>query len=87
MWTWHVERALKLAKQRQTLGFRIRSQNLNSHSAASIPVGALLACCQGIVVVDKVASTVPLGRFAFTTTSKLPPGSLVQLARRLRKHA
>ena len=44
-----------------------------SHSAASIPIGTLLPCCQGIVVVGKEASTVPLAHFILTT--KLAPGA------------
>ena len=59
---------------------------LNSHSVASMPVGALLACCQELVAMDKEASRARLTHF--TPHDKLGAHleSFSTLTRQLRKH-
>jgi len=61
MWISHAVRPLKSDELCHTLGVEISSPNLNSDNVPSI--GTLLACCQGLVVVDKEASTIRLIHF------------------------
>jgi len=61
MWISHSERPLKSNELCHALAVEIGSPNLNSHNVPSI--GTLLACCQGLVVVDKEASTIRLIHF------------------------
>jgi len=58
MWISHAERPLKPDELCHALAVEIGSPNLNSDNVPSI--GTLLACCQGLVVVDKEASTIRL---------------------------
>jgi len=55
MWISHSERPLKIDELCQALGVEIGSSDLDSDDVPSI--GTLLACCQGLVTVDKMAST------------------------------
>ena len=58
MWISHSERPLKAEEVCHALAIEIGSPNLNVDNAPSI--GALLACCQGLVVIEKEVSTVRL---------------------------
>ena len=61
MWISHLERPLKANELCHALGVEIGSLNLTADNVPSI--GTLLACCQGLVTVDKEASTVRLIHF------------------------
>jgi len=61
MWISHSERPLKSDELRHALAVEIGSPNFSSDNVPSI--GTLLACCQGLVVVDKEASDVRLIHF------------------------
>ena len=61
MWISYSERPLKAVELCHTLAVEIGSPNLNSDSVPSI--GTVLACCQGLVAVDKEASTIRLIHF------------------------
>jgi len=58
MWISHAERPLKPDDLCQALAVEIGSLDLNTDDVPSI--GTLIACCQGLVFVDKEASTVRL---------------------------
>ena len=58
MWIFHAERPLNPDELLHALAVEIGSPNLNSDNIPSI--GTLLYCCQGLVAVDKEASTVRL---------------------------
>ena len=58
MWISHAERPLNHYELCHALAVEIGSPNLNTDNVPSI--GTLLACCQGLVFVDKEASTVRL---------------------------
>jgi len=58
MWIFHAERPLKADELLHALAVEIGSPNLNSDNIPSI--GPLLYCCQGLVAIDKEASTVRL---------------------------
>ena len=61
MWILRVERPLKPSDLRYALAVEIGSPNFNSDNVPSIET--LLSCCQGLVVVDRGASTVRLIHF------------------------
>jgi len=61
MWISHAERPLKPDELLHALAIEIGSPDLNSDNILSI--GTLLACCQGLVVIDKEASVVRLIHF------------------------
>jgi len=61
MWVSHSERPLKVVELCHALAVEIRSPNLNADNVPSI--GTLLACCQGLLAVDKEASAVRLIHF------------------------
>jgi len=61
MWITHSERPLKVVELCHALAVEIGSPNLNDDDVPSI--GTLLTCCQGLVAVDKEASTVRLIHF------------------------
>ena len=61
MWVSHSERPLKANELCHALAVEIGSPNLNTDNVPSI--GTLLACCQGLIAVDKEASTVRLIHF------------------------
>ena len=63
MWISHAERPLKPDELCHALAVETGSPNLNIDNVPSI--GTLLACCQGLVFVDKEASTVRLIHFTF----------------------
>jgi len=56
MWISHAERPLKPDELLHALAIEIGSPDLNSDNIPSI--GTLLVCCQGLIVIDKEASTV-----------------------------
>ena len=58
MWISHSERPLKASELCHALGVEIGSPDINADNIPSIVT--LLACCQGLVTVDKEASTVRL---------------------------
>ena len=58
MWISHAERPLKADELRHALAVEIGSPDLNTDNLPSI--GTLLACCQGLVVVEKETSTIRL---------------------------
>ena len=58
MWISHAERPLKTDELCQALAVEIGSLNLHPDGVPSI--GTLLTCCQGLITVDKEASTVRL---------------------------
>ena len=53
----HAEQPLKPDELCHALAVQIRSPDLNSDNVP--PIGTLLSCCQGLVVVDKEASNCP----------------------------
>ena len=61
MWISHSERPLKADELCHALAVRIGSADLDGDNVPSI--GTLLACCQGLITVDKEASTVRLIHF------------------------
>ena len=61
MWISHAERPLNTGELCHALSVEIGSPNLNADNVPSI--GTLLACCQGLVVIEKEASTVRLIHF------------------------
>ena len=61
MWISYSERPLKADELLHALAVEIGSPNLNSDNIP--PTGTLLSCCQGLVVIDKEASTVRLIHF------------------------
>jgi len=61
MWVSHAERPLNPDELRHALAVEIGSPSFNNDNTPSI--GTFLACCQGLVVVDKEASTVRLIHF------------------------
>jgi len=61
MWISHSERPLEANELCHALAVEIGSPNLNADNVPSI--GTVLACCQGLVVVEKEASTVRLIHF------------------------
>jgi len=61
MWISHAERPLKPDELCHALAVEIGSPNLNADNIP--PIRTLLACCQGLVVVDKEASTIRLIHF------------------------
>ena len=61
MWISHSERPLKASELCHALAVEIGSPYLNTDNVPSI--GTLLTCCQGLVAVDKKASTVRLVHF------------------------
>jgi len=61
MWISHSERPLKVDELRHALGVELGSADLDGDNVPSI--GTLLGCCQGLVSVDKGASTVQLTHF------------------------
>ena len=58
MWIFHAERPLKPDELLHALAVEIGSPDLNSDNIPSI--GTVLYCCQGLVTIDKEASTVRL---------------------------
>ena len=61
MWISHSERPLKANELCHALAVEIESPYLNTDNAPSI--GTLLACCQGLVAIDKETSTARLIHF------------------------
>ena len=61
MWISHSERPLKADELSHALSVEIGSPNLNTDNIPSI--GTVLACCQGLVIVEKETSTVRLIHF------------------------
>jgi len=61
MWICHSERPLGAGELCHALAVEIGSPNLNTDNVPS--TGTLLACCQGLVAIDKKASTVRLIHF------------------------
>ena len=61
MWISHSERPLKPDELCYALAVEIGSPDLDADNVPSL--GTLLACCQGLVVIDKEASTVRLIHF------------------------
>jgi len=61
MWISHAERPLNPDELLYALAIEIGSPDLNSDNILS--TGTLLACCQGLIVIDKEASTVRLIHF------------------------
>ena len=61
MWISHSERPLTVEEICHALAVEIGSPNLNTHNVPSI--STLLACCQGLVVVDEEGSTIRLIHF------------------------
>ena len=61
MWISHAERPLKANELCHALSVEIGSPSLNGDNVPSI--GTLLACCQGLIIIDKEASTARLIHF------------------------
>jgi len=61
MWICHAERPLQVDELRHALAVEIGATDFDGENAPSI--GALLGCCQGLIMVDKEASTVRLIHF------------------------
>jgi len=60
-WICHAERPLQVDELRRALAVQIGATDFDSANAPSI--GALIGCCQGLITVDKEASTVRLIHF------------------------
>ena len=60
-WICHAERPLQVDELRHALAVEIGATDFDSENAPSI--GALLSCCQGLITIDKEASTVRLIHF------------------------
>jgi len=73
MWISHAERPLKADELCHALAVEIGSPNLNTDNVPSI--NTLLACCQGLVVVEK-SSTVRLIHFALLEYLRAHPDLL-----------
>ena len=71
MWISHAERPLKPDELCHALAVEIGSPKLNSDNVPSI--GTLLACCQGLVAVDKEATTVRLIHFTLQEYLRAQP--------------
>ena len=56
MWICHAERPLQVDELRQALAAEIGVMDFYSENAPSL--AALLSCCQGLITLDKEASTV-----------------------------
>jgi len=61
MWICHAERPLQVDELRQALAVEIGVTDFDSENAPS--TAALLGCCQGLITVDKEASTLRLIHF------------------------
>ena len=61
LWISHAERPLKANELCHALAIEIGSPNVSVDNVPSI--GILLTCCQGLIVVEKEASTVRLIHF------------------------
>ena len=61
MWISHVERPLKVEELCHALAVELGSTDFNSRNAPSM--STLVSCCQGLITVDKEASTVRLVHF------------------------
>jgi len=64
MWISHSERPLKADELRHALAVEIGSPDLNTDNIP--PIGTLLASCQGLVVIEKGASTATVRLIHFT---------------------
>jgi len=71
MWISHSERPLKANELCHALGVKIGSADLDRDNVPSI--GTLLSCCQGLVSVDKEASTVRLVHFTLQEYLRAQP--------------
>ena len=72
MWISHAERPLRADELCHALAVEIGSPSLNTDNVPSI--GTLLTCCQGLVVVEKEASTVRLIHFTLHEYLRTQPG-------------
>ena len=72
MWISHAERPLKSDELCHALAVEIGSADLNTDNVPSI--GTLLSCCQGLVVVDKKASTARLTHITLQEYLRAHPG-------------
>ena len=61
MWINHAERPLRADELCHALGVELGSTNFNTRNIPSM--STLVGCCQGLIVVDKEASTVRLIHF------------------------
>ena len=71
MWISHSERPLKVDELCHALGVEIGSPDLDADNIPSI--GTLLACCQGLFIVDKKTSTARLAHFTLQEYLKAHP--------------
>jgi len=71
MWISHVQRSLKVDELCHALGVEIGSAELDGDNVPSI--GTLLTCCQGLVSIDKEASTVRLIHFTLHEYLRVHP--------------
>jgi len=71
MWISHSERPFRANELCHALAVEVGSSNLNSDNVPSI--GTLLACCQGLVAVDKETSTVRLIHFTLQEHLRAQP--------------
>ena len=61
MWVSHAERPLMVDELCHALAVELGSTNFNAENVPSI--STLISCCQGLITVDKEASTVRLIHF------------------------
>jgi len=71
MWISHAERPLKVDELCHALAVERGSPYLNTDNIPSI--GTLLACCQGLVIVDKETSTIRLIHFTLQEYLRVHP--------------
>ena len=74
MWICYSERPLEAGELCHALAVEIGSPNLNTNNVPS--TGTLLACCQGLVAIDKDASTVRLIHFTLQEYLRAHPEPL-----------
>jgi len=72
MWISHAERSLRADELCHALAVELGSKNFNGDNAPSI--STLVSCCQGLITVDKEASTVRLIHFTLQEYLSAPPG-------------
>jgi len=85
MWISHSERPLKSGELCHALAVEIGSPSLDTGYVTSI--GTLLVCCQGLVAVDKEASTVRLVHFTLQEYLRVHPEPFGTAPRQWRKPA
>jgi len=72
MWISHAERSLRADELCHALAVELGSRDFNGDNAPSM--STLVSCCQGLITIDKEASTVRLIHFTLQEYLSAPPG-------------